>query len=176
MFYENTLIAYSYGKVLLTPGQRIGYLAISPWAPAREELRAAAMVTQIALGWAFPNAVLQHALADLEGMSIDIGHLQAKRDRVVGALRAMGYSVHVPQGTFYLTPRAPMADDVRFVELLAQENVFVLPGTAFEMPGYFRISLTANDEMIDRSLSGFAAAWDLANAYNLVDALSADGW
>ena len=29
-FYPHTLIAYSYGKVLLAPGQRIGYLAMPP--------------------------------------------------------------------------------------------------------------------------------------------------
>jgi aspartate aminotransferase len=33
-----------------------------------------------------------------------------------------------------------------------------LPGAIVEMPGYFRISLTANDDMIERSLAGFAAA------------------
>ncbi|MFN8533641.1 MAG: hypothetical protein U0556_08850 [Dehalococcoidia bacterium] len=33
-------------------------------------------------------------------------------------------------------------------------------GSIFELPGYFRISLTANDEMIDRALPGFARAID----------------
>jgi aspartate aminotransferase len=33
-----------------------------------------------------------------------------------------------------------------------------MPGQVVEMPGYFRISLTANDDMIQRSLPGFAAA------------------
>ena len=36
-----------------------------------------------------------------------------------------------------------MTDDVAFTELLAQENVFVMPGKVFELPGWFRISLTA---------------------------------
>src|SRR4029077_115046 len=34
--YPWTLISYSYGKVLLAPGQRLGYLAISPLMPAAE--------------------------------------------------------------------------------------------------------------------------------------------
>jgi aspartate aminotransferase len=33
-FYPWTLISYSYGKVLLAPGQQLGYLAISPLMPA----------------------------------------------------------------------------------------------------------------------------------------------
>ncbi len=34
----------------------------------------------------------------------------------------------------------------------------VLPGTVCEIPGYFRISLMANEEMIERAPPRFAAA------------------
>ena len=34
-FYPHTLIAYSYGKTLLAPGQRVGYLALPPALPDR---------------------------------------------------------------------------------------------------------------------------------------------
>ena len=37
-------------------------------------------------------------------------------------------------------------------------DVFVLPGAMFEMPGWFRISVTANDDMVERALPGFAKA------------------
>jgi len=37
--------------------------------------------------------------------------------------------------------------------------VLVLPGTAVEVPGWFRLSLTANDEMVERGIIGFAAAY-----------------
>ena len=36
--------------------------------------------------------------------------------------------------------------------------VFVMPGTLFERPGYFRISLTASPEMVERALPAFEAA------------------
>jgi aspartate aminotransferase len=130
--------------------------------PTREQLRIAIFMAQIMTGYAFPNALLQHALPDLEKLSIDIEHLQHKRDWMVGALRAMGYELHVPEGTFYLLPRAPMPDDKAFIEMLAEENVFCLPGAVVEMPGYFRISLTANDGMIERGLPGFKAAMERA--------------
>lgn len=157
-YYANSLLIYTYGKVLLTPGQRLGYVALAPTMENRELLNGAIVVSQILTGFAFPNALLQHALADLETTSIDIPHLQAKRDRIVGALRESGYDVHVPQGTFYLMPRAPIADDAKFNELLMAQKVYTLPGWVFEMPGYFRISLTANDAMVERSLAGFEAA------------------
>ena len=160
--YPNTLLAYSYGKVLLAPGQRIGFLALPPSMPDREELRRNIMLVQIAGAFMWPNALLQHALADLDRLSIDIAHLQRKRDRMVQALRGMGYTLHVPEGTFYLLPKSPWPDDFAFSELLGEHDILVLPGSVSDIPGYFRISLTASDEMIDRALPGFAAAFEHA--------------
>ena len=163
-YYPNTLLAYSYGKVLLAPGQRIGFLALPPTMPDREQVRQSIFITQTACGHMFPNALLQHALADLDRLSIDIAHLQRKRDRLGEALRGMGYEVNVPEGTFYLLAKSPWADDVAFVNLLTEHNILALPGTVAEIPGYFRLSLTANDAMIDRALPGFAAAITRARA------------
>lgn len=157
-FYPHSLLLYTYGKTLLTPGQRLGYIALPPQMPEREALREALFAAQIVTGFAFPNALLQHALGDLENLSIDIDHLQRKRDRLVAVLREMGYDLHVPEGTFYLLIRSPIADDLAFTEALARHDIFVLPGTVVEMPGTFRLSLTANDAMIEQALPGFGAA------------------
>jgi aspartate aminotransferase len=158
--YARSILIYTYGKQLLTPGERIGYLALPPTMPAdeREQLRGAITMAQLVGGWSWPNAVLQYALADLEGISIDIAHLQRKRDRMVRGLREAGYELHVPEGTFYLLPRSPWRDDWAFTRHLAESNVLVLPGEVVEMPGYFRISVTASDAMIDKALPVFAAA------------------
>jgi aspartate aminotransferase len=157
-FYPNTFLCYSYGKTLLTPGMRLGYIAMPPSMPDRERLRMAFMVTGMAGGYGVPDAVMQYAVPDLENVSIDIAHLQSKRDRLVQELGAMGYEMHVPEATFYLVVQAPIEDDVAYTEMLAQHDVFVLPGVAFDMPGYFRISFTASDDMIERSLAGFRQA------------------
>jgi aspartate aminotransferase len=156
-FYPYTLIAYTYGKALLSPGQRIGYLALPPSLPDRDALRTMAQTIQMAIGWAFPNAVMQYALPELETQSHDIDLLERRRDMTVDALTGMGYEVHRPQGTFYLFPRSPLADDEAFARLLAERGVLVVPGKVFEMPGFFRICLTATDEMCERALPVFAA-------------------
>ena len=109
-------------------------------------------------GWSWPNAVLQYALADIDRLSIDIGKLERKRDRMVRALREAGYELHVPDGTFYLLPKSPWPDDWAFTKHLAESDVFVLPGEVVDMPGYFRISITASDGMIDKALPVFAAS------------------
>jgi aspartate aminotransferase len=157
-FYDRSFLVYTYGKTLLTPGQRIGYVAMPPSMPGREELRGALLVSQTALGWTFPNAVMQYAMRDLEQASIDVPAMQRRRDKLVTALLEMGYEAVTPEGTFYVMVRSPLPDDVLFMNKLADQRVFVLPGSMFEIPGWFRISLTASDEMVDRSLAGFAKA------------------
>jgi aspartate aminotransferase len=161
-YYPNSFLLYTYGKTLLTPGQRLGYIALPPTMPDRDAMRAMIFGTQVLTGYAFPNALLQHALPDLEKLSIDIEHLQEKRDWMVRELRQSGYEVHVPEGTFYLMPRSPLADDWAFSQILAAHNILCLPGMVVEMPGYFRLSLTANDQMIERALPNFSKAFEEA--------------
>ncbi|MBW3614771.1 MAG: aminotransferase class I/II-fold pyridoxal phosphate-dependent enzyme [Actinobacteria bacterium] len=156
-YYPHSMLLYSYGKTLLAPGQRLGYLALPPSMPGRDEMRAAVLVSQFS-GYGVPDAVLQHALPAIEGLCVDMAQLQRRRDVMVEALRDAGYELHVPEGAFYLLPRCPIPDDAAFSERLAAEDVFVLPGRIVELPGYFRISLTATDEMVERSLPRFAAA------------------
>ena len=156
--YGPTITIYTYGKTLLAPGQRIGYAALSPTFPERRKTGFRIMVQQLAAGWGFPNALLQHAISDLEALSIDIAALQRRRDRMVTAMREMGYEVTMPEGTFYLMARSPDPDDVAFTARLAELRTLVLPGTIVESPGWFRISLTASDEMVERGLEAFRAA------------------
>ena len=80
-FYPHTLVAYSYGKTLLAPGQRIGYLALPPALPDRPALRRAVHDLQIAVGWAFPNAVMQYALPELEQQPPGLTGLAHRRSR-----------------------------------------------------------------------------------------------
>jgi len=156
-FYPWTLISYSYGKVLLAPGQRLGYLAISPLMPAadRKALRDAMFSAQMALGWCFPNAVMQYAVRDLEGLSIDQTALTRRRDRLSMTLASAGCDVLPPEGTFYLWSKWPKGDPNHLWNRLADHDVFVMPGRIMNAPDYFRISLTASDTMIDQALPIF---------------------
>ena len=157
--YPWTLIAYSYGKVLLAPGQRLGYLAISPLMPAAERtaLQEAMFGAQMALGWCFPNAVMQYALPELEQLSIDVRALARRRDALSAALTKAGHGVLPPEGTFYLWVKWAKGDPGRQWNALADRGVFVMPGTIMNAPDYFRISLTASDAMVERALPAFAA-------------------
>src|SRR4029453_15781298 len=98
----------------------------------------ALFVSQLLTGYAFPKALLQHALSDLEQLSIDLNPPQPKHDLMGAVLRDIGYELHVPEGTFYLLPRSPLADDLGFIELLAEQNIFCLPAAVVQLPGDFR--------------------------------------
>ena len=110
-FYPYTLLCYSYGKTLLSPGQRLGYLALPPSMPddVADAVIEAVESVQIAAGWLFPNNVMQYATPRLEELSIDVAHLQAKRDRMVEALRGIGYDVATPEGDLLPLPAVPAA-------------------------------------------------------------------
>jgi aspartate aminotransferase len=157
--YPWTLISYSYGKVLLAPGQRLGYLAFSPLMPEsdRQALRDVMFSAQMALGWCFPNAVMQYALADLEALSIDQAALARRRDLLTAVLTDAGFEVLPPEGTFYLWSKWPAGDPEQHWTMLADRKVFVLPGSIMSSPAYLRISLTASDPMVERALPAFAA-------------------
>jgi aspartate aminotransferase len=158
--YPWTLISYSYGKVLLAPGQRLGYLTISPLMPEsdRNALSGAMFSAQMALGWCFPNAVMQYALPDLEGLSIDQAALARRRDAVSSCLARSGYAVLPPEGAFYLWTKWPEGDPERMWNRLADRDVFVMPGSLMNADRYFRVSLTASDDMIARALPAFEEA------------------
>lgn len=157
--YSWTLISYSYGKVLLAPGQRLGYLACSPLMPEadRREIREAMFSAQMSLGWCFPNAVMQYAVPDLENLAIDHAALAHRRDRLTPVLTDAGFTVTPPEGTFYLMCRWPDGDPQAHWNALADRRVFVMPGTILNAPNHLRICLTASDEMVERALPAFAA-------------------
>ena len=156
--YPWTLISYSYCKVLLSPGQRLGYLAISPRMPQaeRQALRDAMFATQMALGWCFPNAVMQYAVPQLDGLSIDVHALTRRRDALTTALTKGGHNVLPPDGTFYLWVKWADGDPERQWNVFADRDVFVMPGSLMKTNDYFRVCLTASDEMVERALPVFA--------------------
>jgi len=43
-------------------------------------------------------------------------------------LRGLDYETTIPEGTFYVMARSPIDDDGAFGEMLAEENVLILPG------------------------------------------------
>ena len=156
--YDNSVIVTSHAKDLALPGERIGYIAVNPNHEGKEELAAGFSFCNRTLGFVNAPALMQHMVRNLQGVSIDPGYYQRKRDFMYTALMEMGYETVKPQGAFYLFPKAPIDDDVAFTRDLLQYNVLVVPGRGFGTPGHFRISYCVEDWVLEGAVEGMAKA------------------
>ena len=154
-----SIVATSWSKSLALPGERIGYLALSPRMQETAELFEACTFTNRVLGFVNAPALWQWVLAEVGDLVIDVAPYREKRDIMYDGLIRIGYECVKPQGAFYVFPRTPIDDDVAFVGLLAEEGVLTAPGAGFGMPGHIRISLTVERDTVIRALPGFERAF-----------------
>jgi len=155
-------VCNSWSKSQGISGERIGYLALSPRIENRTALRGACAFSNRILGFINAPAIWQLVETETCDATIDVNGYERKRDLLCGALSRIGYEVTKPEGSFYVFAKTPMADDVAFVRLLARRGVLGVPGTGFGRAGYIRLSLTVPWETIERSIEGFAAAFQEA--------------
>jgi aspartate aminotransferase len=153
--YRESIIATSYSKDLSIPGERIGYLAINPEASFKGELIEGMALTNRILGFVNAPGLMQRVVASLQGASVDISVYARKRDLLCHGLADCGYDFVKPSGAFYLFPKAPISDDVKFVKALQEELILVVPGSGFGGPGYFRIAFCVDDNTIINSMPRF---------------------
>jgi aspartate aminotransferase len=159
-----SIIATSWSKSLAIPGERIGYLAFSPRMPEAAELFEACTFTSRVLGFVNAPALWQWVVAEVGDLVIDVAPYREKRDIMYEGLTRIGYQCVKPQGAFYVFPRTPIADDVAFVRLLAEEGVLTVPGSGFGMPSHIRVSLTVERDTVVRALPGFERAFHKARS------------
>ena len=157
--YPHTVAVSSYSKELSLAGERIGYLAVHPQAEDAQLIAAAAAVINTMLCVNAPS-LLQMAVAQLQGVCVDVSIYRRRRDVLCQGLAEIGYEFNVPEGAFYLFPKSPIADDVAFINTLKEELILAVPGAAFNAPGYFRLSYAVPDATITGSMAGFKRAFD----------------
>jgi aspartate aminotransferase len=153
--YPHSVVVASYSKDLSLPGERIGFAAVSPAAEDLPRLMDGIVLSTRILGYVNAPALMQRVVARIQGLAVDVEIYRRKRDLFCGALSSMGYEIAVPQGAFYLFPKAPGGDDLAFVKALQEELILAVPGRGFSMPGYFRVAYCVDTPVIERSLPGF---------------------
>ena len=152
--FERTIVVYSFGKYHFMQGQRLGYAAVAPDHPEREEAAAELVRWTRIAGIATPTALMQRALPRLLALRHDQSWLAPLRRRLIAGLEGAGYEVVEPDGTLFVYARTPdrYADDFAFIEELAGRGVLALPAPVFHHSGWFRLALTASEDMIARAL------------------------
>lgn len=158
--YEYSVVLGSFAKNLSLPGERIGYLLVSPDMPERERLMGGAIMANRILGYVNPPLVGQYILKYALGHNVDLGIYAGRREAMAEVLENAGYEFQTPRGAFYFFPKAPGGDDKKFVERLTQELVLAVPGSGFGRAGHFRLAFCVSEDVIRRSADGFKRARD----------------
>jgi aspartate aminotransferase len=156
--HPNTISVTSHAKDLALPAERIGYIALHPECADLQDLVSGLSFTTRTLGFVNAPALMQRVLVKLQGVTVDMGVYERKRDFFCDNLTTMGYELVKPQGAFYIFPKTPIADDVTFVKALQTKNILTVPGRGFGTPGHFRIAYCVEDHTIERAMDGFRVA------------------
>lgn len=153
--YSHSLVATSYSKDLSLPGERIGWLSVNPGAEDADKLIGALTLCNRILGYVNAPGLMQRVIARLQGVSVDVGLYQAKRDALKIILDDAGFTYAEPQGTFYFWVKSPVEDETIVVDALKKELILTVPGRGFAGPGWLRISYCVDDAVIRRAADGF---------------------
>ncbi|MEN3042074.1 MAG: aspartate aminotransferase [Fervidobacterium sp.] len=81
-----------------------------------------------------------------------IEEFKKRRDFVIQKAKEYGLTFIEPKGAFYLFFKVEENDEKFCKELLSEKLVATVPGSAFEMPGFVRLSFATNIENIGKGL------------------------
>lgn len=163
-----TFMVNGMSKAYAMTGWRIGYVA-----GPRHEI--AAMANFQSQATSNPNSIAQYAaMAALQGdqqcVEDMVKEFEQRRNVMVERINAIpGLSCLKPQGAFYIMMNIKqvlgrsyhgrvLESSADFAELLlAEQQVAVVPGSAFEAEGYCRLSYATSMEQINKGLDRIAA-------------------
>lgn len=159
--FKHSIIVNSYSKSLSLPGERIGYIAVNPLMGDTTALMDGLIFSTRTLGFVNAPALFQRILPESIEASVDSGAYKKRRDLLYDIITGAGFKCLKPEGAFYLFPRSPIADDVKFCREAVKYHLVIVPGTGFGCPGYFRLAYCVDENTILNSRPAFEK---LANA------------
>jgi aspartate aminotransferase len=167
--YSESIVVNSYSKSLSLPGERIGYIAISPAVTGKDDLMNGLIYATRILGYVNAPALMQRIVAELTDAAVDVNIYGRRRDAFIKILDEAGIEYAVPQGAFYLfckvppkkhgpEPAARAGDDSEFVNHLKRHLILGVPGTGFGKPGWLRFAYCVDEKNIQASADAFKRA------------------
>ena len=150
-FYDDTLTCYSFSKSLSVPGERIGYVAANP--RCEDAAYIVPMCGQISRGTGHncPSGLFQRAVAECLEETSDLSVYETNMELIYDELKALGFTVCKPDGTFYIFPKALEKDAKVFCQKAMKYDLALVPGDSFGCPGYFRMAYCIETEKVRRS-------------------------
>jgi aspartate aminotransferase len=164
--YSESIVVNSYSKSLSLPGERIGYIAVSPHIADKDDVMNGLIYSTRILGYVNAPALMQRIVAELTEAVVDVAVYARRRDAFTAILDEAGIEYAVPEGAFYLFCKVPAkkgggsGDDAAFVNLLKQHLILGVPGAGFGKPGWLRFAYCVDETIIRASASAFKKAME----------------
>ena len=165
LFYDNTIVCYSYSKSFSLPGERIGYIVVPDTAADFARIYGAIAGAARVLTHVNAPSLWQLVVARCAGKAADLSTYAKNAALLYDGLTALGFSCVRPQGAFYLFPQALEPDDAAFCRRAQEYDLLLVPGRDFGCPGYFRAAYCVRTKMIEKALPRFE---ELAKSYKSI--------
>lgn len=159
-YYENSFVCYSYSKALSLPGERIGYIFVSPDMKDAGDVYAAVCGAGRALGYVCAPSLMQYTIAQCLEDTADISIYEKNRKLLYEGLTNIGYTVIKPDGAFYMFVKALEEDAFKFYERAKNFELLLVPSDDFGCKGFVRISYCVDTQLIENSLPAFKALYE----------------
>ncbi|MCX5808851.1 MAG: pyridoxal phosphate-dependent aminotransferase [Proteobacteria bacterium] len=159
--YEDTIVVTCHSKDLGLAGERIGYIVASPSITNIKPLMDAMIFANRILGFINAPALMQRVVGKFQHSSVDMMEYQRMRDAIYAILVESGFEVIKPSGAFYIFPKSPVQDDIKFVRKLQRHHILAVPGIGFGKQGYFRLAYCVEMDIIERSRPYFKEALNI---------------
>ncbi|WP_302815818.1 pyridoxal phosphate-dependent aminotransferase [Selenomonas flueggei] len=155
LFYDNTIVCYSYSKSFSLSGERIGYIVVPDSAADFARIYGAIAGAARVLTHVNAPSLWQLVVARCVGQAADLSIYERNAALLYDGLTALGFSCVRPQGAFYLFPQALEPDDAAFCRRAQEYDLLLVPGRDFGCPGYFRAAYCVRSEVIEKALPHF---------------------
>ena len=153
--YPDTIICYSYSKILSLPGERIGYVCVPDVVTDSKDLFAAIAGASRTLGHVCAPSLQQKVIARCVDVRPDLAAYNRNRMTLYNALTSYGYRCIKPDGAFYLFVEAPGGSSRAFSDQAKERNLLIVPGDDFGCPEFFRLCTCVSSDMVQKSLPVF---------------------
>ncbi len=164
-YYDNTVVCYSYSKALSLPGERIGYVSVSPKADDAQKLYLAIAGAGRSLGYVCAPSLFQKVVENCVEQVSDINVYKDNRDKLISLLHSLNFECANPNGAFYVFVKSPIESAEDFSDVAKTFGLLVVPSESFGVKGYFRLATCVSPELITRSEGAFR---EVAKKFNLI--------
>lgn len=156
-YYKNTLVCYSFSKSLSLPGERIGYIAVSPDMEDASSIYLAVCGAGRSLGYVCAPSLFQQVIIECIDAAVNVEAYKENRDILYENLTSYGYECVKPDGAFYLFVKALEDDAYAFYESAKKHELLVVPCDDFGVSGYVRIAYCTSRDTVVGALPAFKA-------------------